>query len=201
MRNWVPTLAIACSVLISCSNGNEKSTSVGSQPQLSDAESQEFLVRGKEIAQTSFKALSGELTNAMARGGISEAVTYCNVQAYPLTDSLTTAFNVIRLKRATDKPRNQKNAANQEELAQLSLFKKQMMKEEEIKPVVHLASDSSVVFYAPITIKGQCLTCHGNRDGMGADYDKIKMLYPQDKAINYDLGDLRGLWSIEFKKG
>lgn len=204
MKIWVPTFIMVCSVAISCSNGSDTSSSpisVGTQSQLSEEETQEYIDRGKQIAQTSFKALSSELTNAMARGGISEAVSYCNVQAYPLTDSLATAFDVIRLKRATDKPRNLKNAASKDEQAQLALYKKQLMQAEQIQPVVKLASDSSVVFYAPIKIKGQCLTCHGNKEGMGEDYNKIKALYPEDKAINYDLGDLRGLWSIEFKKG
>jgi hypothetical protein len=31
------------------------------------------------------------------------------------------------------------------------------------------------------------------------NHEKIKLLYPEDKAIGYNEGDLRGVWSIIFK--
>ena len=45
-----------------------------------------------------------------------------------------------------------------------------------------------------------CLTCHGSKEQIGGDLysDVIEALYPKDKAINFKLGELRGMWSIKF---
>jgi len=39
----------------------------------------------------------------------------------------------------------------------------------------------------------------GNEIG-NENYEHIKKLYPDDKAINYTVGELRGIWSISFNK-
>lgn len=56
-------------------------------PKLTEAQREEYLVKGKEIASATFKALSSELKAAMGRGGVEEAIQYCNISALPITDS------------------------------------------------------------------------------------------------------------------
>jgi hypothetical protein len=42
-----------------------------------------------------------------------------------------------------------------------------------------------------------CLQCHGKPEERKADaYTLIEQYYPNDKAINYDLGALRGMWKV-----
>ena len=55
-------------------------------------------------------------------------------------------------------------------------------------------------FFAPILDKGLCLTCHGivGETLLPENDEKIKTLYPEDKAVGYSEGDLRGVWSIMF---
>jgi len=45
-----------------------------------------------------------------------------------------------------------------------------------------------------------CEKCHGKIGSTlkEADYASIKSLYPEDMAIGYKTGDLRGMWSISF---
>jgi uncharacterized protein (UPF0335 family) len=47
-----------------------------------------------------------------------------------------------------------------------------------------------------------CLKCHGTTDKQmeRETYSKIKELYPNDKAIGYDVNEVRGIWSISFDK-
>ena len=193
-------------LLVSCNSSEKKEENVSSAPAekelqaLSKEQEQKYLSQGKKIAQASFKTLSSQLQMAMAEGGISNAVTYCNVEAYPLTDSLKTEFGVVALKRATDQPRNAKNLASDKEENQLDLWKDEKAQGKKLKPVVVPHDNDQIVFYAPITMKGQCLTCHGEVEAMGADYAEIKKLYPNDQATGYSLGDLRGMWSITFQK-
>jgi hypothetical protein len=63
-----------------------------------------------------------------------------------------------------------------------------------------LARNNDVRYFAPIFMKGQCLKCHGS---LGADindttYAIIKEHYPNDQAIGFEEGELRGIWSINF---
>ena len=69
---------------------------------------------GNLIALQTQQALGSELKAAMQRGGVAEALNYCNLKAIPLTDSLA-KFYAVSIKRATSKPRNASNAATETE--------------------------------------------------------------------------------------
>jgi hypothetical protein len=45
-----------------------------------------------------------------------------------------------------------------------------------------------------------CLNCHGTpgKHIQDATLTKIQQLYPEDRAVNFKEGDLRGLWHIIF---
>jgi hypothetical protein len=61
--------------------------------------------------------------------------------------------------------------------------------------------DGSTTFYAPIVIANPlCLQCHGTpeKDIAPATLEAIQKHYPKDQATGYQLGDLRGLWSVTF---
>jgi hypothetical protein len=45
----------------------------------------------------------------------------------------------------------------------------------------------------PILMQPMCLSCHGNSEQISAEVKaKLSELYPNDKAINYEAGQLRG---------
>jgi len=69
-------------------------------------------------------------------------------------------------------------------------------------PVVEETDGEWINFYAPILLAPLCQKCHGiPGETMGLEnYDIIQKYYPEDEAINYKSGDLRGLWSISFRK-
>lgn len=47
-----------------------------------------------------------------------------------------------------------------------------------------------------------CLQCHGKPAEQinPATLKKLSELYPADKAVGYDIDQVRGIWSIQFKK-
>ncbi len=195
------TLLVIIALAISCNGKKTESAEVyDKQFSITAEEEQLYLAKGKEVAQTSFQALSGQLQQAMAEGGIGNAIEYCNVHALPLTDSLTQAMHVVSIKRTTEKYRNPENAPTSKEAEQFSEYKKLKLQEKPLKPQLKQYVEGEVVFYAPIELKGQCLSCHGSIEAMGEDYDIIKAKYPSDKATGYKVGDLRGMWSITMKK-
>ena len=163
-------------------------------------EKQEYLKKGKQITQATFKELSGNLMQQMKLGGPSQAVPFCNLQALPITNQISKKFNVT-IKRTSDKLRNPKNSPNKREKAIIKQYQILLEKDKELIPIVEVGSDNMKHYYAPIKLNTKCLACHGElRKNLSVKTDSlIKSLYPNDIAINYEKGDFRGIWSIEFK--
>ena len=131
---------------------------------------------------------------AMKKGGVPEAVQYCNLAGLPLIDSLAQAHEVS-IRRTSLKIRQPKDAPTAAEKKALDQYHAQFSAGEVLKPFVETNT-----FYAPILVSEACLKCHGKLGETlkQEDYDLIKQLYPEDEAIGYAAGDLRGIWSITF---
>jgi hypothetical protein len=62
--------------------------------------------------------------------------------------------------------------------------------------------DGSVRYFKPIVVQELCLTCHGNKESFSPELKTaLKEKYPDDKAVDYRPGDLRGMWSVTFRPG
>jgi len=168
---------------------------------LTPDEKQEYSDKGNEIAQASFKALSEKLIEQMKMGGPAQAIPFCNVEAMPLTHQLSEQYDVT-IKRTSDKWRNPINKPSKRELEIINNYHKLISEKHEVTPIVEVDSNNNKHYYAPILLKANCLACHGKMDEfVSVKTDSIiKSLYPNDKAVGYIEGDLRGIWSITFKK-
>lgn len=162
-------------------------------------EKQEYLKKGKQITEATFKELSGNLMQQMQLGGPSQAVPFCNLQALPITNQISEKFNV-KIKRTSDKLRNPKNSPTKREVAIIKQYQILFEGDKELLPIVEIDSHNKKHYYAPIKLNVKCLACHGElRKQLSIKTDSlIKSLYPNDIAINYKNGDFRGIWSIEF---
>jgi hypothetical protein len=165
----------------------------------SEKEKQEYAIKGKEITQATFDALSTELMAQMKEGGPAQAVPFCNVEAVPITKELSEKYNVI-IKRTSDKLRSCDNDPSERELEIINNYQNLLAQGKELQPIVELDSTNTKRFYAPIIMKANCLVCHGKlNETMSVQTDSIiKITYPFDIATGYSEGDLRGVWSIAF---
>jgi hypothetical protein len=159
-----------------------------------------YLKKGNMIAKISFETISGELQKALADGGIENALRYCNERAYPITDSLAAA-NQVTIKRVSNKYRNPRNKADKMEEYLIKGFGIDLSEGNDLSPKVVL-KDDSVIFYKPIITQALCLNCHGTpgKEITFSNDSLIQALYPRDKAVDYQVNQLRGLWRIGFKK-
>ncbi|PHS51644.1 MAG: hypothetical protein COB01_09785 [Lutibacter sp.] len=166
---------------------------------LSLEEKQEFTKKGKEITQDSFKELSGKLMDQMSIGGPAQAIPFCNIQAIPITNQLSEKYNVL-IKRTSDKIRNLTNHPTKREIEIISTYKNLLKKGKLLTSIVELDSDGLKHYYAPIVINSTCLVCHGKKgEQLTVKTDSIiNSFYPNDNAIGYHEGDVRGIWSITF---
>jgi nitrate reductase cytochrome c-type subunit len=155
---------------------------------------------GQEYALNTKKELGKNLMGTIQKKGTLEAVTFCNKQAYPITDSMVVAQNAS-IRRVSDKPRNPENQANAKELGIIARFKKAIANNEEYQPVTEI-KNGEVKFYAPITTNSMCLQCHGSseKDIEPKVLTALTSLYPKDKATGYDVNEVRGIWSITYKQ-
>jgi ABC-type phosphate transport system auxiliary subunit len=158
-----------------------------------------YTTEGKEMAMATTKKLGSNLTQKMKEGGVKEAVPFCNTMAYSLTDEMSKKYNA-EIKRTSDKLRNEKNKPNDEEKKIIEDYKKAMASNKQLKPVVAMDASGNPHFYAPIILKKKCMTCHGAVGGeVSVTTDSlIRSYYPNDKAVGFKEGDLRGIWSIKF---
>ena len=154
---------------------------------------------GDKITSVAFQSLSGHLKGAMVNGGVENAINYCNINALPLTDSLSRNFEV-RIKRTSGNLRNPANAADSLESYMLGLYQDILKMQKPMVGKALLAKDDNIRYFAPITVQAQCLACHGIVGEQVADstYSLIKAKYPGDAATGYKAGQLRGIWSVNF---
>jgi hypothetical protein len=185
------TLATACSP-----SGNSADQTTDTTTAFDTAQ---YKKQGMEIAMGTFKVLSGQLKAAMQEGGVKNAAQYCNTVAYPLVDSLSGQYNA-QIRRASNKVRNPKDAPTPREQKILDAYHTQTATGTQPKPQVRQLANGEIAFYAPIMMQDLCLKCHGKLGETlkAEDYAVIQELYPEDKAIGYATGDLRGIWSITF---
>ena len=197
MKYFVAFVIFAIILLFSACENN-KPTNNSAQSEINN---QVYIEKGKKIASSTFVTLSSNLKKAMKEGGVSNAVKYCNLSAYPLVDSLQNKYDA-KIRRTSLKVRNPKNKPTKMELEQLQTYEKQIQKGEKIKPIIKEITGNQIAFFAPIHMMPLCQKCHGlvGETLIKKDYEVIQDLYPEDNAIGYVSGDWRGMWSISFQK-
>jgi len=160
-----------------------------------------YSIKGTEIAQATFKSLSGNLMEQISQGGPAQAVPFCNLNAVSITDALSNQYDV-QIRRTSNKLRSCDNEPTDRELDIILKYEALVLNNEKLKPVVELDESGKKHFYAPIKMAANCLTCHGIvNETMTVKTDSIiKELYPFDIATGYKKEELRGIWSITFNK-
>ena len=155
---------------------------------------------GLKYAMSTKAELGKNLMGTIQSKGTEEAVTFCNIKAFPLTDSMAVVHNAT-IKRVSDKPRNSNNVASLKEIDHIEKFKKELASGQEIKPIIESLDNDSIQFYYPIVTNKMCLQCHGepNKDIKPIVLEKITALYPADKAVGYSEDQVRGIWSVTMK--
>jgi hypothetical protein len=166
------------------------------QPQKSD---QELIEQGNVITGKLLTTLLNELNTEIQENGIAEAINYCSVYALPLTQNIAEEEEV-ELSRVSHRNRNPLNVANKEETELIEKFINQLQEGETLSPII-ISKNKQKIYYSPILLGAPlCLNCHGKPE----DFDPglslvLNQKYPNDKADNFELGEVRGMFKIVFK--
>lgn len=201
MNRLILISVLAIFTLTNCSESDSsKEKDFTAKIKVSAEKRSEYIKRGGQIVDASYKALSDKLKSAVADKGISHALKTCNMHASLIADSLAEQYDAT-IKRTAIRIRNQGNEPTTEEKHIIKLYQKALTNKQELTPVVLFMDSVYVNYYSPIIIKPMCLNCHGDPGSTLADdtYETILSMYPTDRAIGYKEGDLRGIWSVKFK--
>ena len=188
---WILSLAVSFSVLVSCTKKADE---------ISVTENQKEEMR--KIAGDFLKHLKGILVNEIQSNGIVSAVAVCSETAHILSNNFGLERGVF-IKRVSFKNRNQFNYPDEYESEILNKFASMKQRGElnensEHSEIITVEEIKYIKYMKPIFIQAECLNCHGKENEIADPVKKIiNKEYPQDKAIGYSLGDLRGAVSIK----
>ena len=160
----------------------------------------------KKIAIDAIKTVGGTLQHTLKtkvkQEGFASAADFCSLEASSLTQkSIATLPKGVSVKRVTKKPRNEKNLANEMQTKVLEEIETKMKSGTTPKLIIKKITTNHYQVYKPLIISKACLNCHGDNTTRNKDaYTIIAKHYPNDKAINYKLGELRGAFLVDIIK-
>lgn len=140
------------------------------------------------------------LKSSMKSEGPIKALEVCNIQAGPIAEKNST-LSGWDIGRTSLKVRNESNAPDEWERNVLHQFEKRKAAGENLKTMEYSETvkegDKSVYRYMkPIPTAGLCVKCHGVNLGDEVS-KKVKFLYPNDQATGFNVGDIRGAFTLQ----
>ena len=135
--------------------------------------------------------LQAALRAGLAEGPIA-AISACRLQAPGIAKAQST--NGIRVGRTSHRLRNPSNIAPAWVAPLLDAYAADSAGRD---PRTVTIGDGRAGYVEPVLIQPLCLTCHGN--ALAPDIAaRLQELYPDDRATGYDIGDLRGVFWVEY---
>jgi hypothetical protein len=156
--------------------------------------------QGKGIIKVFSGYLKTELVESMDAGGPLYAIGVCN-EAAPRMSDAHSEMSGWEFNRTSLKPRNADNAPDDWEFAVLKDFEEQKASGTDPVELVHseiLEENGRRVFriMQAIPTVELCTKCHGESISPLVE-DKLNLLYPEDKARGFRVGDIRGAFTLE----
>lgn len=154
------------------------------------------LVQSRELVQTFASRLQGELESALAEGGPAHAVRVCKDRA-PLIASELSRLSGAKVGRTSLRYRNPVNAPEPWQLEVLRRFEERAKQDPPAPKPEFFAKrpDGSARYLSAIFAGYVCLACHGT--SISAALEKtLELEYPDDLAVGYGVGDIRGAFSV-----
>ena len=167
------------------------STIIFSVCMAASAAEENALIEGKEILKPFKEKLQTTLQNGMKKGVI-ETISACQIEAPKIAASMSSQGIIVG--RTSHKLRNPSNTAPAWVAPILAEY---LANSQSRQPRNITINNHTRGYVEPIELKPMCVICHGEH--LANDLaNKIAALYPADQATGFKLGDLRGVFWVEY---
>ncbi len=159
---------------------------------------------GDQVAGKLFSNLMTTLQEKIASEGPEAAIAYCRLEALPLTAQVAEEFPSVRTVRRTAlrvrNPANSPDAMDRSVLEEwLASWNPGTLPQPVVKEFAMEDGTKELRYYRPVPVMATCLACHGSSDNIApAVRTALQRDYPQDEAVNFEEGDLRGAIVVTF---
>lgn len=157
-------------------------------------------LQAQAASMTLGKALKTRLLKALEAGDVAGAVAVCREEAPALADAISRDLG-LSVGRTSLRVRNPYNQPDAWEKAGLLSLQQRLTEGEDAAAIAHSEwvekspEEKEFRYLKPIVTEPLCLTCHG--DPIAPDVAKVLgELYPEDQAIGYTPGELRGAFTV-----
>lgn len=151
----------------------------------SDTQRQQLLAAKDAL----FQRLSSKLMEAMSQGGPAAAIPVCQQEAQAIATTVAQEQNV-KIGRVGVRTRNPENRPPH--------WAKALISAQTPEPTFAMLDDGRAAALLPIKLQAQCLMCHGPAESIPLEVkSQLAKLYPQDQAVGFKEGDLRGWFWVE----
>ncbi|MBN2607388.1 DUF3365 domain-containing protein [Hydrogenovibrio sp. JE_KL2] len=155
--------------------------------------------QSRVLAKEFLGKLKPELMHAMKNGGPVHALSFCKTKAPEIAANLSKSSG-WHVNRVSLKPRGASATPDKWEVAVLNDFEAQKMagipvKQMEYSEVIKVDGKPTYRYMKPIPTGAVCLSCHGTHIAPAVK-QKLNELYPHDKAVGFNKGDIRGAFSF-----
>lgn len=154
---------------------------------------------GDQIVARTFDTLRNSLVRAIGSEGFPGAISFCRQRAGVLTSAYSDS---VSIRRTALRYRNPENRPDTLELEILNTWGSQMG-EGKVPGGIVVRAGGRVHYFKPIMMQPLCMNCHGvpGVNIQPATLEAIRRHYPDDLAVDFVAGDLRGAWHLIFQQG
>ncbi|RLA25688.1 MAG: DUF3365 domain-containing protein [Gammaproteobacteria bacterium] len=156
------------------------------------------LLESRSITKFLGSRLQADLKEAISTGGPVAAINVCKDAAPHIAAELS-RMSGAKVSRTSLRFRNPRNAPEAWQAVILEEFDARLKSAESTASLEHfeVAADSSARFMKAIPTGPVCLVCHGS-DLAPEVRAVLDEHYPYDRARGYELGEIRGAFSINW---
>lgn len=193
---YLVAAAMLATQLVGCKNQTVPSTTESSAPspvlpeivagEIPSEAQRQKLIAAKDAL---FQQLSGKLMEAMSQGGPAAAIPVCHQDARAIATAVAQEQNV-KIGRVGVRTRNPENKPPH--------WAQPLIAAQTSEPTFVMLDDGRPAALLPIKLQAQCLMCHGPAENIPLEVKtQLAKLYPQDQAVGFKEGDLRGWFWVE----
>jgi hypothetical protein len=186
-------IALSASVLMLAGCTDERPRDASVEPSTGDIKA------AREAASLLGQSLKSRLVSVMSTEGPEAAVNVCAKEAHSIADDISKRTG-LEVGRTALRVRNVKSAPDDYERAQLKRFLAAAARGEnaaamEAVDVMLIDGAPYMRYMKPIIMDGPCVICHGEAIAPTLKAT-INAVYPDDKAVGFPIGEIRGAFTV-----